>query len=143
MEDHLSLVGVNGSSNQNGVFEDLLINEGSHEFILEKESSFHPKAINSYDAYLAFKIGMMSENTNQVDNLTFEKAQILAADYDQNGRVNSMDVVGILKEVVHISDDKDPMWIFYESDQNLSEINRNNSKLDENIITEVTSSKYT
>ena len=45
---------------------------------------------NSYDAYLAFKIGMMSENTNQVDNLIFEKAQILAADYDQNGRVNSI-----------------------------------------------------
>ena len=134
------LVGVNGRSNQNGEFVDLKINEGLHEFHLDREAYFHPKAISSYDAYLAFKVGLMSEDSNQVDGFTFEKAQILAADFDQNGRVNSMDVVGILKEVVHLEDENHPDWLFYDSETDLSSINRNNSTIEEYFIKDVTDS---
>ena len=76
----------------------------------------------------------MSEDSNQVDGFTFEKAQILAADYDQNGRVNSMDVVGILKEVVHLEDENGPDWLFYDSETDLSSINRNNSTIEEYLL---------
>ena len=136
-EDSISMIGVSSISNNSGIFQNLSINEGEHEFHLDKTAQFNPQAINSYDAYLALKVSMLIESSNEIDGLTFEKEQIIAADFNQNGRVNSIDVVGILKEVVHISDDVDLNWLFVQSDQDLSSVNRNNTNVLNHIITEV------
>ena len=55
--------------------------------------------------------------------------------------MNSIDVVGILKEVVHISDDVDLNWLFVQSDQDLSSVNRNNTNILKHIVTEVSNAK--
>ena len=141
-EESISMIGVSSISDDNGIFQNLSINEGEHEFHLDKAAHFNPQAINSYDAYLALKISMLIESSNEIDGLTFEKEQIIAADFNQNGRVNSIDVVGILKEVVHIStDDVDLNWLFVQSDQDLSSVNRNNTNILKHIVTEVSDAK--
>ena len=44
-QSELSIVGVNSTSDNMGVFSDLLVNEGVHEFHLEKQAYFEPSAI--------------------------------------------------------------------------------------------------
>ena len=58
-EESISMIGVSSISDDNGVFQNLSINEGEHEFHLDKAAQFNPQAINSYDAYLALKISML------------------------------------------------------------------------------------
>ena len=81
---------------------------------------------------------MLLDGSDTVDGINFTKEQIIAADINQNGYVNSMDVYAILQEAINIDNSVSPEWLFVDSEADLAAVNRNNSQYS-NYINEVVS----
>ena len=132
-QSNIALIGTESVSSSAGLFSDVPMIEGDTVFVLEKDTSDIGNAVTSFDAYLAQKIAVLIEGQNTIDGLNIEQEQIIAADINQNGRVNSMDVYAILQEAINIENDSAPEWVFMDADADLSAINRNNSTYDDYI----------
>jgi hypothetical protein len=137
-EAEISFVGNKAFSNSAGIFEDVPLIEADTGFFLTAEVVEGSRAITSYDAFLTHKIAVLIDGETEVGELEIRPEQILAADVNGNGRVNSMDVLTILQEITQIENNFSPEWKFIDSNQDLSDISRNNVGTDfylsENIL---------
>ena len=137
-QDNIGLIGNRSVSDSAGDFGSVSFVEGDSVFVIEKDTSDIGHAITSYDAYLAQKIAVLLDGSDTVDGISFTKEQIIAADVNQNGYVNSMDVYAILQEAINIDNSVSPEWLFVDSEADLAAVNRNNSQYS-NYINEVVS----
>ena len=137
-QDNIGLIGNRSVSDSSGDFGSVSFVEGDSVFVIEKDTSDIGHAITSYDAYLAQKIAVLLDGSDTVDGINFTKEQIIAADINQNGYVNSMDVYAILQEAINIDNSVSPEWLFVDSEADLTAVNRNNSQYS-NYINEVVS----
>ena len=127
-QTNIGLIGNRSVSDNAGEFGAVSLVEGDSVFVLEKDTVDIGNALTSYDAYLAQKIAVLLDGSNSVDGIEFAKEQIIAADVNQNGYVNSMDVYAILQEAINIDNSLSPEWLFVDSEADLSAVTRNNSQ---------------
>ena len=133
-EASIDFVSTAGVSNSLGIVGPIDVSDAQYDFVVTKdEGSVDPSVITAYDAYLTHKISMLPVDDDTIDGITFVKEQIVAADYNQNGRVNAMDVVELMREVVHITNDSEPSWDFIHADSDLSEISAMDTSLDQSV----------
>ena len=125
-ESEILFVANKAFSNSAGVFEDVPLMQADTDFFISADIIESTHAITSYDAFLAHKIAVLIEGETEVSGIEIRPEQILAADVNGNGRVNSMDVLSILQEITRVENDFEPEWKFIDSNENLSDISRNN-----------------
>jgi hypothetical protein len=129
-KENVSVVQSQANSNSLGKFDDLNIASGDVEFHLEMETSSASKALSAYDAYLTQKIALLPESDSSLDGISFSREQILAADVNENGRVNSMDVFAILQEITKVENGLNPKWNFLIEGTDLSQVTRSNTSFE-------------
>ena len=129
-EPEILFVANKAFSNSAGVFENVPLIEADTDFFISADIFDSTHAITSYDAFLAHKIAVLIEGETEVSGIEIKPEQILAADVNGNGRVNSMDVLSILQEITRVENNFDPEWKFIDGNEDLSNISRNNVTTD-------------
>ena len=129
-EPEILFVANKAFSNSAGVFENVPLIEADTDFFISADIFDSTHAITSYDAFLAHKIAVLIEGETEVSGIEIKPEQILAADVNGNGRVNSMDVLSILQEITRVDNNFDPEWKFIDGNEDLSNISRNNVTTD-------------
>ena len=94
---------------------DLIVNGG-----LPGTGSAIEDAINSNDALDVLKMVVGLDTSTG----TPDAAAYIAADFDGNGTVNSMDALAILKYSLEIAGTPEPEWVFVDENADLSGISR-------------------
>ena len=138
---------AHSTTGADGSYTMTAVDAGVYALSAGRSASDIGNAISSADALAALKIavGINPNNVTTGGQLPVSPFQIMAADVNGDGRVNSADALSILKMAVQITSAPTPQWMFveetrdfYDETKGLFTLDRSNSSWNHDISASLT-----